>query len=104
MDKLYANITYNANTDGALLLGGFVGVTNGGANNLAKFENCINKGTVTIDKVNTLSSVTCLGGFIGYARFMSEYINCENQGDVYLGATDASAQQKALAIYQDFPF
>ena len=87
--KLYANITYNANTDGALLLGGFVGVndSNKGVNNSTAKVNIevVEPSSVTSSGVKTFR--LAVGGFAGANEtYHNKLLNCVAFGDIKVSA------------------
>ncbi|MBR2859594.1 MAG: hypothetical protein IKB90_05845, partial [Alistipes sp.] len=68
-------------------LGGFVGDdTSSNTESTIEFENCYNKGAITLEDGMTSTGNIRMGGFIGYIRTQYDK-NVANYGDIYVGAT-----------------
>lgn len=84
-----ATITYNANTDGALLIGGFAGVndSNKGIVNSSAIVNVVVKEPETVTSSGVKTHKLAVGGFVGSNEsFHNRLSNCVAIGDITVSA------------------
>lgn len=84
-----ATITYNANTDGALFIGGFAGVndSNKGIVNSSAIVNVVVKEPQTVTSSGVKTHKLAVGGFVGTNEaFHSRLSNCVAIGDITVSA------------------